>query len=150
MKIYKMLKGFTLIELMITIAIVGILAAVAYPSYISTIKKSNRADAKVGLTEVAQQLQRCYTAYGRFDDPDNKNRCSVYEQLTTGASKITTRGSAYYDITFDGNPAVTAVTYRLVATAIKSPQTKDQPSSTVDCKEMKLDQTGLKTPADCW
>ena len=42
-------KGFTLIELMIVIAIVGILAAVGYPSYVSHVKKANRAELQVEL-----------------------------------------------------------------------------------------------------
>lgn len=54
-------KGFTLIELMITVAIVAILAAIAYPSYQSQIRKSNRAVAKTALLTYAQFLEKCYT-----------------------------------------------------------------------------------------
>src|SRR5690554_7773304 len=54
-------KGFTLLELMIVVAVVGILAAIAYPSYMDSVRKSNRADAKAALNDAAQQMQRCYT-----------------------------------------------------------------------------------------
>jgi len=140
MKHFQNQKGFSLIELMIVIGIVGILAFVAYPSYTSAVMKSNRAEAKVGLTEVAQQLQRCFTAFGRFDDPDGRNRCSVWERLTTGDSRITTSGAGYYDITLSDDPAPTATTYTLVATPVKAPQTKDK-----DCGRILVNHAGQKT-----
>ena len=49
-------QGFTLIELMIVVAIVGILSAIAYPSYAEYIRKGHRADARAGLLQ-AQQVQ---------------------------------------------------------------------------------------------
>jgi type IV pilus assembly protein PilE len=50
-------RGFTLIELMIAVAIIGVLAAVAYPSYMDYVKKSNRAAAQAFLLTVAQRQQ---------------------------------------------------------------------------------------------
>ncbi len=54
-------RGFTLIELMIVVAIVGILASVAFPSYVESVRKSNRADAKSTMLQVASQEERYYT-----------------------------------------------------------------------------------------
>ena len=62
----KKLRGFTLIELLIAIAIVGILAAVAYPSYIDSVSKSRRADAKAALLGFAQAMERHYTTEGTY------------------------------------------------------------------------------------
>lgn len=51
-------RGFTLIELMIAVAIVGILVAIAYPSYTNSLIKGNRANAKAFLLDVAQKQQQ--------------------------------------------------------------------------------------------
>ncbi|WP_345740388.1 type IV pilin protein [Halomonas getboli] len=54
-------QGFTLIELMITVAIIAILAAIAYPSYTRYVEKARRTDGMSALTNTAGQLERCYT-----------------------------------------------------------------------------------------
>ncbi len=59
-------SGFTLIELMITVAIIGILAAVAYPSYTSHIAKGRRAECRSGLLQSMQQQERYYTQFNAY------------------------------------------------------------------------------------
>ena len=63
-------KGFTLIELMITVAIVALLATIAVPSYMNSVRKSKRAEAKTCLLEAAQKEERYYyqngNTYGDF------------------------------------------------------------------------------------
>ena len=59
-------RGFTLIELMITVAIVGILAAIAYPSYQDSILKGRRAEGRTALLNLLQQQERYYTQTGSY------------------------------------------------------------------------------------
>ena len=59
-------RGFTLIELMVVLAVAAILSAVAFPSYQSQVAKGRRADAKQALVELAQKLERFYTERGSF------------------------------------------------------------------------------------
>lgn len=59
-------RGFTLIELMIVVAIVGILSAIAYPSYVEYVRKGHRAEARTGLLQAAQWLERAATATGSY------------------------------------------------------------------------------------
>lgn len=67
------MQGFTLIELMIVIVIVGILASIAYPAYQNQVERTRRTDGKVALMETAQRLERCYTRFGRY----NHANCDV-------------------------------------------------------------------------
>ena len=60
-------RGFTLMELMVVVAIVGILGAVAYPSYIDSTRKARRADAQADLIELSGFMERFFTENNRYD-----------------------------------------------------------------------------------
>ncbi len=89
-------KGFTLIEIMITVAIVAILASIAYPGYVSQVRKTRRSDAKAALLKTAQVLERCYTEYNAYDDTG----CPAVQDDGSGGSELasdyTSTESSYY------------------------------------------------------
>ena len=133
-----MIQGFTLIELMIVLAIVGILAAIAYPSYTEHIRKGRRADAMAALAAV-QQAQERWRAnnvrYGSLAD--------------IGAAAASARG--HYTIALTGLP--TASTYTAVATATGVQASDARCTSLsvrIDGGSLTYGSTGTASPATCW
>lgn len=135
----KFESGFTLIELMIVVAIVGIISAIAYPSYMESVRKSNRSDAKAVLNDVAQRLQRCFTAYSAY----NHASCGAAGSITGG--NTVSSGEGFYTV----SGVLAATTYTLTATPQGS-QTND-----TKCTTFTLDEAGVRgaTGSDsgnCW
>lgn len=104
----KKTQGFTLIELMITVAIVGILAAIAYPSYTEYVNRGKRAEVKAALLEAAQALERHYSVNNTY-----LNSGSLAAVFT---ANVPPGGTANYVIAAMADPAATATTYTLRAT----------------------------------
>lgn len=63
-------RAFTLVEAVVVMAALSLLVTLGYPSYRGHIYKVRRTEAKQSLIEVAHRLERCYTRYRRYDDPD--------------------------------------------------------------------------------
>lgn len=70
-------SGFTLIELMIVIAIIGMLSAVAYPSYMENIKRGHIADALADLSNVVFNMEQSYQENRSYQDPLDADKCAV-------------------------------------------------------------------------
>ena len=135
-------KGFTLIELVVAILIVGILAAVAVSSYQDYILRAQRADAKSVLLEVAGWMERNYTATGSY--ATNPAGAAITAPPITQSPKT---GTARYDVSFTANPTATAFTVQA------SPAVG---WADAECGTLTLDQRGTQTEsgtgtvADCW
>lgn len=100
-------KGFTLIEMMIVVAIIGILAAVVYPSYQGYIERTNRADMMSEMYNIAAQIESRKLAQGSYSNA-----------LLTGlGGDYPTQGQALYNVTFIPNPLTRAWTIRAVPQA---------------------------------
>ena len=142
----KISKGFTLIELIIVVAIIGVLAAIAYPSYQDSVRKSRRADARAVLLEAAQFMERFYTESFRYDQDRNGTAVALPAPLTV-SPRGSAAGTQYYDITLT-NLAATTFTLNAAPTGAQSSDT--------GCGTLSLANTGVKTvsgskPVDeCW
>jgi type IV pilus assembly protein PilE len=109
-------NGFTLIELMIVVAVVGILAAIAYPSYRDQIERSRRADAQAVLMQAAQYMERIYTENGCYNyKPDEDPPCSgtAGDDLLPYEKSPIDGTEKYYEITVH---ALSPTTFTLRAT----------------------------------
>ena len=119
-------KGFSLIELMIVVAIIGIISSVAYPSYVRYVERSQVADGISGLTQAAQSMERCYTATFTYQN------CTVTAQSPEGfyGIAVTDSGDSTYLLTGTGQSG------RVTAG---------------DCSTLTINHRGQKTPASaCW
>ena len=144
------MKGMTLIELMVVVVIIGILVAIAYPSYLSSIRKSRRADGVAALStvELAQEKLRA--------------NCPFFGQVLGGAANVcgangagstiqapTTSSDGRYTISLAG---ASGTGYAATATGVA-----DQANDNVGGVTCTLVLTvsaanpgGLRTPAACW
>lgn len=92
--------GFTLIELMIVVAIIGILSSIAYPSYVESVRKSKRSDARAQLVEVASFMQKFYSQNDRFDQANNDAEMPIVLPLALTTVPRGGAGTPYYKISF--------------------------------------------------
>lgn len=101
-------KGFTLIELMITVAIVAILASLAYPSYQEYIAKSRRAEARSVLMAAQQWMERFYSENYRYDQNSAGVAVTDASQFPRyfSTSPVSNQGAALYDISVVVTPGV--------------------------------------------
>ncbi|QIK36826.1 type IV pilin protein [Caldichromatium japonicum] len=123
--------GFTLIEIMIVVVVVGILAAIAYPSYQMQVAQSRRSTAQACLLELSQFMERYYTT--------NMSYANATLPNTQCQSDLT----GHYSFQFSGTPNATSYTLQAVAQGVQA--TKD-----AGCTPLAVTHTGSRTPANCW
>jgi type IV pilus assembly protein PilE len=136
-------SGFTLIEIMITVLIVSVLAAIAVAGYTQQVQKSRRTDARNALLDLAGREEKLFSTVNAYSQtPSDLGYAAV------GIGFPITIGSGYYNVSATvPNPPVS---YVITATAINT-QAKD-----TQCATLSVDQTGAQTStggapsATCW
>lgn len=151
--IRKTSQGFSLIELMIVVAVVGILSAIAYPSYTAYIQRSHRAEAKNYLQSVAQRLEQNYSLSGSYNATQGGVAIDAAFIAATGFGVVPAGGPARYNISFvAGSPAAGAYVLQAVPTGAQANDT---------CGTLLLNSQNLKGAGgvlnnrapltlDCW
>ena len=132
-------NGFSLIELVVAIGIVGILSAIAIPAYNQYTMKANRTDATQAMTYDAQALERCYS------------QAFTYAGCASAPAGSATSSQGYYTVTI---AVPTASSFTITATPLKAPQTSDS-----SCTTFTLNSAGTQgatnsanavTTSTCW
>ena len=147
--------GFTLIELMIVLAIVGILGAIAIPSYQESVRKSRRAEARAQLLEVAQYMQRFYSHNDSFANTKAGLAATVPGELAV-VPRHAASGSQSYDISFCA-PAAGSNNPGLSTFKIQAVRKSGGPMEDDKCGDFTLEHTGARgllnatdSASNCW
>lgn len=133
----RRIGGFTLVELMITVAIIALLAAIAVPTYSSYVVRTNRAAAKAFMTTVANKEQQYLLDARQYGVVTNNGEFSSVLGLT-----VPTEVSTIYNVTV-ANVGGNVRTFQITAAPIAGKANASDGTLT-------LDHTGAKAPADKW
>jgi len=139
-------NGFSLVELLIVIAIVGLLAAVAFPSMRDHMFSAKRSDAYASILEVQleqQKLRSTCRFYGGAIGAANVCGAAVADTVVAG---LTDSKEGFYELALSD---ASGNSYTITATAIGS-QANDSDCPTITLAVNNANPDGLKTPAQCW
>jgi type IV pilus assembly protein PilE len=135
-------SGFTLIELMVTVAILSILATIAVTSYTSQVQKSRRTEAKSALLDLAGREERLFSTTNTYSQDESfLGYATVSTQMTNMPF-----GNGYYQMT----AVATATTYTLTATPVGA-QAADATCGSFSVNQLGVQTvSGTGTVATCW
>lgn len=134
-------RGFTLVELMIVVAIVAILAAVAIPAYSDYLMKGRRTDGRSALLDTAGRLERYYSEYARYTTAVGSNVCAPIVSAESPEK--------YYSLTSTA-PVCTDSTFLLTAAPQGAQSTDKCGSLTLTHVQVKGVSGGTLAASSCW
>lgn len=132
----KKFRGFTLIELMIAVAVIAILATIALPAYQDSIRKSKRSDGKAGLVDAASRLEQYYL--------DNKTYTVQMTNLGYSADASVATTDSHYKMSVSNSPCANISSCYTVTAIPQGDQASDS------CGTLTINSMGTKTPSGCW
>lgn len=136
--------GVTLIEILIVAVVIGILAAVAYPSYQAHVRQGYRAEAKGVLLETAQFMERNYTTANRYDQ-DSGGNATVLPFATSPKS-----GTARYNIAVAYAACGNGQCFTLSATPVVGGAMAGDVCGTLTLTHIGAQGQSSGTQAECW
>ena len=141
-------RGFSLLELLIAVAMLGVLSAMALSSYSSSVAKTKRRAAEACLSNFATYMERFYTTNMRYDQDAAANAMNT-AALTALGLDCASAAQTGSDYAYSFSTAPTQVAYTLQAAPSGAQATRD-----ARCGSLRLDQAGNRTvtgtATDCW
>jgi len=141
-------KGFTLIELMVVIVIIGILVKIAIPAYTSSVQKAYRTDAKSALLDLATREEKFYSINNQY----TATLSSLYPGLATTTLSVQSGNTSYYTIsapTVTAASATSAASFTASAAPVAGTAQANDP-----CGTFTITNTGVTsvsgTLTNCW
>ncbi len=145
---FRKAKGFTLIEIMVTVAIVGILAAIALPNYTSYVARARRADARAQLVQAAQFMQRYFSANDSYTTNRAGVTVNVIDAIPGSIKQSPSDGTAVYQLSVSATASAYTLTMAPVSGGV---------AATDACGSFTLTSTGIRdrtgsglTKDACW
>jgi type IV pilus assembly protein PilE len=138
--------GFTLIELMVTVAIVAILATIAVTTYSNQVLKSRRTEAKSALLDLAGREERLFSTTNAYSSDE------AFLGYAAASTQMTNMnfGNRYYQLTATVAPLVNPTTYTLTANPVGT-QVNDTTCGSFSVNQLGVQTvTGTGTVASCW
>ena len=144
-KLHKV-EGFSLTEILIVLAIMGILAAVAFPTYTESLRRANRAEAKSELVQVAAEQERFFSSYNSYSTDAEPLRTPIFE----GRDRTTTNAWYVISVAACTGGAEAGIANCFIATA-----TAQNEQAADGCTTFTLTSIGLRgatglTSDECW